>query len=384
MTKVFVMGAVGKMCIEATRDLVKTSDFDEFMLADIDEQKLRNLEKELSDSRVRIMKIDATDENRVVEAIKGYDFVMIGLESSVAETTIRACLKCKIPAADLGTEFFDFDEPLRKAGVLYSVGVGMTPGVTDIMARYAVDRLDKVHEIYVNWAAFRPMAISPGLIKTTYWEINPEEKMRAYYENGQYYLQPPLKESKTVEFEPPYGKLDVYYVPHSETFTLSKLVPGVKVVKTMGTWPPRDMEVLKYIVDFGVFETKTIKHKGQEFDTLALLADMLSQLPGGVTTPLWGYALRVEVIGEKEDKKVKYVLTSSHPPTEKWEGTRAYAKNVAIPLSIGTQLILKGKAKVDRGYCSAFEVYDPEEFFRELKKRGIQVHERIYEHRTID
>lgn len=384
MTKIFVMGAVGKMCIEATRDLVNTSDFDEFLLADIDEQKLKDLKKELNDNRVHTLRIDASDEDRVAEAIKGYDFVMNGLATGKAEPTLRALLKCKIPAVDLGSEFWKYSEDFEKAGVLYVAGVGMTPGVTDVMARYGVAHCDRVEEIYVFWASFRPIAISPGLVATTFWEINPEEKMRAYYENGKYYPQPPLKESRVVEFEPPYGKLDVYYVPHSETFTLSKLVPGVKTVKTMGTWPPADMEVLKQLVDFGVFEQKTIKHKGQQLNTLDLLGDMLSQLPGGTKTPLWGYALRVEVVGERDGRKVEYVLTTSHPPADEWGGTRAYAKNVALPLSIGTQLIMKSKAKVSSGYCSAYETYDTMEFFKELEKRGIAVHERVHEYRKLD
>jgi len=384
MTKIFIMGAVGRMCIEATRDLVNTSDFDKFLLADIDEQKLKDLERELNDKRVHTLRIDASDEDRVAEAIKEYDFVMNGLAYDRAEPTVKAILRCKIPAACLDSGLWKYNEDFKKAGVLYANGVGMTPGVTDIMARYGVDKCDKVEEIYVYWASFRPIAISPGLIVTSFGEIDPEEKLRAYYENGKYHPQPPLKESKIVEFEPPYEKLDVYYVPHSETFTLSKLVPGVKRVKTMGTWPPADMEVLKQLVDFGIFEQKTINHKGQNFNTLELLGDIFSQLPGGTRTPLWGYALRVEVIGERDGRKVEYVLTTSHPPSDEWGGTRAYAKNVATPLSIGTQLIIKGKAKVNSGYCSTYEIFDPVEFFKELKKRGIAVHERVYEYRKLD
>jgi len=114
------------------------------------------------------------------------------------------------------------------------------------------------------------------------------------------------------------------------------------------------------------------------------LGDMLSQLPGGTRTPLWGYALRVEVVGERDGRKVEYVLTTSHPPSDEWGGTRAYAKNVAIPLSIGTQLIVNGKARVNSGYRSAYEVYDAMEFFKELKKRGIAIHERVYEYRKLD
>jgi saccharopine dehydrogenase-like NADP-dependent oxidoreductase len=386
MKRVFIMGAVGRMCIEATRDLVKTGDFDEFLLADIDERQLREIENELNDDRVRILQVDAMDVDKVARAIEGYSIVVNGLPFDRIEPTVKACLKCGIPSIDLISPLDvmeRYHEKFEKAGVSYVAGVGMTPGVTDIMARHGVDQCDKVEEIHVYWAAYRPFAISPGLIMTTFWEMNPAEKERAYYENGEYHPQPPMAESRTVKFEPPYGELNVYYVPHPETYTLSKLVPGVKKVETMGTWPPKVMDMLKQILNYGFFEKETIEYEGRKYNTLSLLGSMLSQVSGGTETPLWGYALRVEITGQRDGRSVKHVLTHSHPPSEKWGGRRAYAKNVALPLSIGAQLLADGKTKVDSGYHSAFEVYDPVEFFGQLKMRGIQIHERVHEYHTV-
>jgi saccharopine dehydrogenase-like NADP-dependent oxidoreductase len=384
MTRVFVMGAVGAMCIEATRDLIETSGFDEFLLADLNEEKLRKLDKELNDKRIHILNIDASDSDRVSEAISGYDFVMNGLPFGMAEPTVHACIKRKIPTILLD-DFLEekCSDGYEKAGVLCCAGVGMTPGVTDLLARYAVDQCDKVDEIHISWGSFRPIALSPGLILTTFWEMDPDEEVRAYYEDGKFHPQPPLKTSKTVEFEPPFGKLEVYYVPHPETLNLSKLVPGVRKVVTMGTWPPIEMELLKQLIGFGIYEKKTLRHKGQEFNTLEIVGDILYQLPRGQHTALWGYALHVEVKGKRNGKDVQHVLTTSHPYFEKWGDIRAYAKCVAIPLSIGTQLILKGKTRINKGYHCAYEVFYSDEFFRELKKRGIEVHERTWEYHKI-
>jgi lysine 6-dehydrogenase len=377
------MGAVGEMCIEATRDLVATSDCDEFLLADIDELKLENLQKELKNKRVKILKIDATDPEKVAAAIKGYDFVLNGLTFGKAQTSIKACMKMKVPTILLD----DFPLPeysgFESAGVLCAAGVGMTPGTTDMMVKRAVEQCDKVHEIHVSWASFRPIAISPGLVLTTFWEMDPAEKDRAFFENGKFFPQPPLSFSKPVEFEQPFGKLQVYYVPHPETINFAKLVPGVKKVVTMGTWPPVEMELLKQLIDFGIYEKKLISHKKQELNTLEVLGDLLHQLPRGRKTELWGYALHIEVLGQKGDSEVKHVLTTSHPHFTEWGGTRAYAMNVALPMSIGTQLMLQRQTKVSKGYHCAYEIFDPLDFFAELKKRGIQVHERSMAYRKL-
>lgn len=384
MSKIFVVGAVGAMCIEATRDLIDTGGNHEFMLADLNLEKLEIFKNEYNNKKIKIMKVDARVFDEMLKAVQGYDFVMNGLAFGNAEPSIRACIEAKIPTILLDDFPRDYYyDGFEKSGVLCAAGVGMTPGVTDMMARWGVERCGSVLEINVSWASFRPIAISPGLVLTTFWEMDPAEKDRAFFENGKMFPQPPLKESKLVEFEEPYGELQVYYVPHPETIRLSQLVPGIKKVVTMGTWPPIEMELLKQLIDFGLFDKKEIFHKGSKLNVLDVMGDLLHQLPRGTRTEKWGYALNVEIIGKRENKIVKYVLKTSHPEFKKWGGERAYAKNVAIPMSIGTQLMLAGKTKVSSGYHVAYEIFEPVDFFRELAKRGILVHERVHEYRQI-
>lgn len=384
MSKIFVVGAVGAMCIEATRDLIDTGGNHEFMLADLNLEKLEMFKNEYNNKKIKIMKVDARVFDEMLKAVQGYDFVMNGLAFGNAESSIRACIEAKIPTILLDDFPRDYYyDGFEKSGVLCAAGVGMTPGVTDMMARWGIERCGSVLEINVSWASFRPIAISPGLVLTTFWEMDPAEKDRAFFENGKMFPQPPLKESKLVEFEEPYGELPVYYVPHPETIRLSQLVPGIKKVVTMGTWPPIEMELLKQLIDFGLFDKKEIFHKGSKLNVLDVMGDLLHQLPRGTRTEKWGYALNVEIIGKRENKIVKYVLKTSHPEFKKWGGERAYAKNVAIPMSIGTQLMLAGKTKVSSGYHVAYEIFEPVDFFRELAKRGILVHERVHEYRQI-
>jgi len=384
MRKIFVLGAVGAMCIEATRDLIETAGDHEFMLADANLEKLEMFKSEYSNNKIKVMKVDATSLDEMLKAIQGYDFVMNGLPFGITETSNKACIEVKIPTILLDDFPKDYYyEDFEKSGVLCAAGVGMTPGVTDMMARWGVEKCESVDEINVSWASFRPIALSPGLILTTFWEMDPAEKGRAFFENGKMFPQPPLKESKLVKFEEPYGELPVYYVPHPETIRLSQFVPGIKKVVTMGTWPPIEMELLKQLIDFGVFDKQEIFHKGGQVKVLDIVGDLLHQLPRGTKTQIWGYALNVEIIVKRVDKNVKYVLKTSHPEFKKWGGERAYAKNVAIPMSIGTQLMLAGKTKVSSGYHTAYEVFEPIEIFKELAKRGILVHENVYEYMQI-
>ena len=57
-----------------------------------------------------------------------------------------------------------------------------------------------------------------------------------------------------------------------------------------------------------------------------------------------------------------------------WGGKAAYYKNIAIPLSVGAQMIVRGDVKV-RGVVPPELAIDPQIFFEELKIRGIEVFE---------
>jgi lysine 6-dehydrogenase len=63
---------------------------------------------------------------------------------------------------------------------------------------------------------------------------------------------------------------------------------------------------------------------------------------------------------------------------EDWGGKAAYYKNIAIPLSIGVQMITRGDIKA-RGIVAPEAALDPEIFFAELARRRIEIHEKVEE-----
>jgi saccharopine dehydrogenase-like NADP-dependent oxidoreductase len=61
LKKILVLGGVGAMANETTRDLVETSNFDEIMVADINIEKVNDFITELGDKRLKSVRIDAKD-----------------------------------------------------------------------------------------------------------------------------------------------------------------------------------------------------------------------------------------------------------------------------------------------------------------------------------
>ena len=376
--KVIILGGAGTIGSEVVRDLCQTSDFSEIVIGDNDIKKAGDLVSELKDRRVSVVPVDIRDEEKLGDAIKGFSVVTSTLPFRYDILVTRATLKAKVHGIDVFTtqEQFDLDSQFNAAGITYIIGCGMTPGVTNLLAKRGASEIESAEEINIAWAAYRCFAPAPGLLYTTLWEFDPECEERAYYEEGKMQRVPPFAGAKTVEFAQPIGAQEVYFVSHPEPMTLPRYIPGLKRVTVRGTWPPETMRLLRVFLDFGFYEDRQIRIKGAELTPRDLIYDYFLQIPESKETSLWGYSVHVEVIGWKDGRKVKQTYLTSHPPMGQWGGKRAYAKNVGIPMSIGTQMLAKGQIS-KHGVFAPEGVIELSTFFSELEKRGISVTEKM-------
>jgi len=383
--KILCLGAGGRISRESVKDLVAHSDW-RITIGDISEAAAREVLQEINDPRCDAIRFDITDSARAVETMRQYDLVMSGMPIKLDELLVKAVVAARVNGLDINGmgDTFAFDAPAREAGIVYVPGVGMTPGTTNVLARYAADRMDQVAEIYISHGAFRAISLSPGLTATTLIEYDPHLESRAVYADGQFVQVPPFSLEKMIELPPPFGTLPQYVIPHPETFTIPRYIRGVKRVEVRGTWPEKNMRLVRALHEYGFLRGDKVKIQGVEISTVDFIAAYLDQAPEGKEQELWGYALHVEVIGMRDNRWVRHVLTTTHPSPDVagWAGPRAYTRSVGIPLSIGAQMIASGKVKA-RGVVAPEGAFDPLEFIKELAKRGIQVHERIEEHHTV-
>ena len=385
--KILCVGGAGQICRESIKDLVEFSDFKMITIGDINEVAAREVIDEISDARVDFVKFDVTDTEKAIETIKRYDVVMASMPIKFDELVVDTVIKAGVSGLDItgmGGTYFDYDEQAKEAGIIYVPGVGMTPGTTNILTRYAADQMDKMDEIYISHGAFRAIAHSPGLSSTTFLEYDPNLPGRVVYDNGEYIHVPPFSLEKMVELPEPYGTLPEYIIPHPESFTIPKYIKGVKRIEVRGTWPEKNMRLIKALHDYGFLRNDKIKINGVEIGSRDFVAAYLGQAPEGKEQDIWGYALHVEVVGSRNGKKVRHILTTTHPSEEVtgWEGPRAYTKSVGVPLSIGAQMIASGRVKT-KGVVAPEGAFDPLEFIKELARRGVRVKEKIEEDYTV-
>lgn len=382
--KVLCLGGAGKICREAVYDLVSFSSFEKITIGDVDEQAGHEVLEWLGDSRVDFKKVDIRNRDESVRIMKEYDVVVDGTTISLNDISTACIAEAGCHGINLNGfgEEYKYDPLFKAQGKTHVPGFGMTPGITDMMVKCAADPMETVEIVRVSHGAFRPIAFSPSITETTTYEYDPLLPGRVVYENGEFIQVPPFARPREIALPKPFGTHPQYIIPHAETRTVAQYLAhkGVKLVEVRGTWPPKNMELIKALYDWGFMRNDKVKVGGVEVGILDAIGAYLMQAPEGKTTDLYGYALHVEVIGTREGQRVQHILTHTHPPSDGsvpgWEKLRAYTRCVAIPLSIGAQILASGKVK-ETGVVIPELAFHPSEVFQELEKRRIFIHQEI-------
>jgi saccharopine dehydrogenase-like NADP-dependent oxidoreductase len=340
----------------------------------------------LADPRVDFSPVDVTQRRATVETLRDYDVVMDG-------TTIKLnglSTACIAEAGCHGINLNGFGEEdavdpvFRAQGKACVPGFGMTPGVTQMMAMRAASQLESIESVRVSHGAFRPVAFSPSITETTVVEYDPALPARVVYEGGQFVQVPPFARPREIELPSPYGRTTQYIIPHAETRTLARALKdkGVQLIEVRGTWPARNMQLVRTLYDWGFLRNDRVQIGSTETGILDVVAAYLMQSKEGRETELYGYALHVEVVGTCAGQRFQHTLTHTHPPSDgsvpDWVGLRAYTRNVAIPLSIGAQLLAAG-AVSKTGVLIPEEAFEPTRVFAELRKRSLHIQEALVE-----
>lgn len=381
---VLCIGGAGRICREAVLDLTQFSDFKRITIADRDADALDSVARWLDDPRVDIALVDVNDRAATVDLIRKYPLVMDGLPISQNDQSAACMAEAGVHGINLNgmSREWELDGDFRQADRICIPGFGMTPGVTNLMAMHAANQLDTVDTVRCSHGAFRPIAFSQAIAETTRVEYEPDLPSRVVFENGELKPVPPFARPRDVTLPQPYGTHTQYIIPHPEPLTLSKSLAskGVRLVEARGTWPPKNMRLLRALHEWGMLRNDTVQVGGGQVGVLDAIFAHCLQSPEGRETELYGYALHVEVTGKKDGRPVRHLLTHTHPASdgsvEDWAGLRAYTRCVGIPLAIGVQLIAVGKAR-GTGTVAPESAFGPSDVFAELTKRHIQVHHKV-------
>ena len=391
--KALVLGASGQIGAYAVQDLV------EFYNADVvaASRKLGNVRKAITDlglgDRVEFMELDASNVDAVANAAKTQQVETV-LNCAWYQTNLAvmdACLRAGAHYTDLGG-FFDtclkqleHEKDWKKAGLNATIGLGSTPGLTNIAGAAGSAKLDAVDtiNIYCSWGNTLPTK-EPGWpgysIRTVMDEFTQEPVM---WLDGKHVKQPVLSGEVTVTMQEPIGKVTSYYVKHSEPATLGRYVgKGCRNVTFRIGFPSTDFATFKTLKSLGFADDDGIQFGETQISPLDYLTAMYQRAisKGRAGTPPkeeYEYdAFRIDVFGARggSPATVTYQIMTWNDPQRGIPSSR----DTSVPPAVVSQWQATGKIK-EPGVFPPEATVDPEPFFIEMGKRKIRVEEQFIE-----
>lgn len=274
MAKVVVLGGCGVVGSAAVRTLAQDDTFSELVIADINLERAKNMADELGE-KVSGIKFDANDNDSIKNAIAGADVVVntVGpyykYEKPILSAVIEAGINYVDVNDDTGATYdaLDMDQAAKDAGILALIGMGSSPGVTNILAAFAANTLlEECESIDMYHAHGGEPSEGPGVIGHRFYCLSNEVPVFIDGESKSV----TQAESEQLEEEVDFinlGEHRVYPYPHPEPITIPMFIKGkgLKRVTNKGTvLPEKYYKLTRTVHACGLDSKDAVDVKGQK------------------------------------------------------------------------------------------------------------------------
>lgn len=252
--------------------------------------------------------------------------------------------------ADATLELMARDEAARAAGIRALIGMGSSPGITNVLVRTAVDSLGHADEVDLSWVV--DVADVNAAALQHFWHI-----FSPVAADGSRRPVPAWDELnlRTAVFPPPLGERLVLELSHPEPITVPRFL-DVDLVRNYGSIAPEDTLVVNWsLARLGAFggEGAEVELGGSEVGIPAVAAALYERyLKNREPTEYLGGGLVVDVWRGEDG-----IRFASADKTSMEEST-------GVPAAAGIVLMLEGGP--DAPGVFAPECLEPAEFFPAL------------------
>ncbi len=386
-------GAQGGPCASI---LARDNDISEIVLGDIDLNLANKVKDRIKSGKIRTVKIDASSVESVEAAAKGVDVIINLTLLQFDFNVMQAAVRCGAHYVDAAySEPFKSeimqDQPLtlndefKRIGLTALISCGATPGVTNVMARYAADKLDRVDEIHIRLAG-KALEKSKEIVSAWQPTWSPEVALTDYaieaagFIDGKYTKHLPFSGCEEYDFPNQVGPVTVCHHAHDESVTLPHFIG--KGIKNCTFKYPVD-PTAGSLVKMGFASKEAIDVRGAKVAPIDVLLKMVhapsdmffteDERTAGAPVK-HRHCMLVEVKGSKSGENVIYKLARSNATTEETLGY--YHKfgttkiGVALSAIVGAKMCMAGEA--NRGIIAP-ECLEPMRFMKRMADMGAPV-----------
>jgi lysine 6-dehydrogenase len=355
---VAVLGAGGTIAPAIVHDLAASDEVANLLLLDLDLERAAAVADAHGGDKASARAVDASDAAAFADALDGVSVLVNSASYRVNVEAMHACLKARCHYLDLGGLYWltrrqlELGGQFEQAGLLAVLGIGSSPGKTNLMALRGTRELQgkAVEKIEVVAAGRDLEAPADGRLRPPYalqTLIDELTLSPVVLRDGRAQEIAPLSAGGSEDFGEPIGPGETIYTLHSELATFGE--------------------------SFGCREASF---------RLSLAAALLARLEelANASDEERATAARDAARASAKTVSVHLVrLTASsgrvvlvRALTEPWSGLGGSVVSTATPAAAAVRLLARGSVTA-RGALPPERCLDPDEMFAELEPRGCSV-----------
>jgi saccharopine dehydrogenase-like NADP-dependent oxidoreductase len=378
--KIMVLGGAGKMGSVVVQDLVENRRVSEVVIADINVQAAREIAAFLNNPKITIQQVDLGDHNSLVSVLRDADACVNATVYYTNLKVMEACLETRTHYTDLGGLFHTTRQQLKlhdrftEAGISAVLGMGSAPGIPNIQARYAADRLDTIDYIHI-YDGILPSSSSNIVFTYAVPTIVDEMTLPPMvYRGGTFIECQPMSEFEDYWFSLPLGLLKMHLSLHSEVATLPLTFADKGIRECyfkINHWgmPEAVVAKVKTLADFGFANREEVNVNGSKVVPRDLMVALMEQFVPSLTSfleppthqpPDWVKEIVTEVKGTRDGRMFVYRI-----------GTVTCKSPLPTGVVPARGAVWQAEGRVAPGVHAPERVFDPTPFLRELEERNI-------------
>ena len=382
--KVLLIGA-GLQGIATALDLAWNKNMEKFTIADYDLDRAKyvaDLCNKKYGGRAEAIKCDVNDRPALVKLLKNYDVCINVVNYYYNCSIMEACLEANTNYIDIGGLYVEtikqvkYDKQFKDAGLLAIIGIGGTPGVTNVCAAWAADQLDTVESMEFfcgcdDWGQSQNFEVTYS-IETIMDEffMNPIQ-----YIDGKVVEVEPRSGNMTVQYPKPIGEQNAYYLMHSEQGTIpeSFKAKGLKNCTYRIGFADEVLDQLKFLHQLGFSKQGTVNFEGHDIKPVKVLKKLMELQPEDPDAEINDCdMIKTLVTGTKDGKKIQYSLDMICRPVKEWPELMGAQVYIGGAPAWAAELMRTGVIN-KKGALAPELCIPPEPFFAEAAKREMYV-----------
>ena len=226
--KVIILGACGGMGRHVAKSISSFSEIDNLTIADLNLKDAELLASQLG-PHIKGIKVDINDTESLLSILSHHDIVLntVGPFFKFGYQVLQTSLEANCHYMDICDDWEPTEKMLelnnfaKEKNLLAILGLGASPGITNLLGRIAIDHLDMVHTIYTGWnlEEAQPESVSSQK-ETNAAMIHGIEQITGkikVFKDGKFQMVNPLKELE-VSY-PNIGNFSAFIFGHPEAIT---------------------------------------------------------------------------------------------------------------------------------------------------------------------